>query len=359
MVRIPEASKRQTFILRADANARIGAGHLMRSLALAQGLRRAGHRATFLTKGNGLVPRLQAEGFDVEKISRDMPLDADARHTCQRSLEMGAAWVICDGYHFGETYQRILMGRKDLRLMCIDDIAEAHFVSDLVLNQNLGAREKDYSRTPSTRLLLGSAYTLLREEFLNTKAKNRQTSHSGPRILVTMGGSDPARQTEKAMRAMDALNDPGLHIRVVVGPNNPNADAIRFQAQQSKERIEVHEAVSDMARLMAWADLAVCAAGSTCWEMAYLGLPNIVLSLAENQKAIGRALDRQGCSVYLGWCGDVTRGRIAEAISELLADKDLRERMRQCGRGFIDGLGAKRVVCEMVGREVPVLQVEG
>ncbi|MBN1104389.1 MAG: hypothetical protein JXL84_13310, partial [Deltaproteobacteria bacterium] len=104
----------------------------------------------------------------------------------------------------------------------------------------------------------------------------------------------------------------------------------------------------DMAALMAWADMAVSGGGSTCWEMAYMGLPNLVLVLAENQKGVAVSLDRLGCSVRVGSKETLSAGRMSEIAGALVRDRDKRRHMAEKGRSLVDGLGVQRVVDRMM-----------
>jgi len=102
-----------------------------------------------------------------------------------------------------------------------------------------------------------------------------------------------------------------------------------------------------MRRLMEWADVAVAAPGSTVWELAYLGVPAVLIGVADNQTAIGERLKREGRAVYLGWHDDVTDARIAAAVRELLRDRAGRARLRRRGREMVDGKGLDRILGAM------------
>jgi UDP-2,4-diacetamido-2,4,6-trideoxy-beta-L-altropyranose hydrolase len=102
-----------------------------------------------------------------------------------------------------------------------------------------------------------------------------------------------------------------------------------------------------MPALMVWADIAVAAGGSTCWEAAFLELPNILLVLAENQAAVAASLHEAGCALSLGSASICGTDTVAHAIEALLDDPALRRQMSECGRKLVDGLGASRVVAAM------------
>lgn len=300
-------------VIRADANPRIGTGHVMRCLALAQAWCDAGGAATFVCAElpEALEQRLRGEGMEVVRGTEIVEAD----------------WVVLDGYQFTVADQRAVAGR----LLVIDDHAHAaEYAADLVLDQNLGASPADYATT--ARLLLGPRYALLRREFRQGRAHERIIG-DGRNVLVTLGGADPDDVTTRVVEALQGMN---VDARVVVGASNPHdvPGALRN--------------VTNMPELMAWADVAISAAGSTSWELAFFGLPSLVVALAENQRPVAERLDAAGVARTLGWHAEVTPRSIREALASLLADRDARAEMSQRGRALVDGEGASRVVAEML-----------
>ena len=104
----------------------------------------------------------------------------------------------------------------------------------------------------------------------------------------------------------------------------------------------------DLPRHMAWADLAISAAGSTCWELACIGVPAIVIAVADNQRDIARGVDEAGTARNLGWWESVGAADIAAAVDGLVHDAAARRAMRRRGRALVDGRGAERVVAAVL-----------
>jgi UDP-2,4-diacetamido-2,4,6-trideoxy-beta-L-altropyranose hydrolase len=100
----------------------------------------------------------------------------------------------------------------------------------------------------------------------------------------------------------------------------------------------------NMAPLMRWADIAISGAGSTCWELAYLGLPAIIIALSRDQQGIARGLAGNEVAVSLGWHANLSEERISEALNSLLSDQGRRRAVSERGRKLVDGRGAERVV---------------
>jgi len=278
-----------SLLLRADASETIGTGHVMRCLALAQAWQDTGGRVVFLmaTEAPAVEARLQSEGMEVIHLPVQPGSRDDAIQTADLARRVGADWVVVDGYHFGADYQRTIRG-LGLHLLFIDDHGHAdHYSADLVLNQNIHAHEGIYkNREPYTRLLLGTRYVLLRREFLKWRGWKREIPEVARKVLVTMGGSDPDNVTLKVIQALQQVDVDGLETIVVVGGGNPHYEELQSSVQESRFPVLLESNVTNMPELMAWADVAVSAGGSTSWELAFMGVPALVLILANNQRSI-------------------------------------------------------------------------
>jgi UDP-2,4-diacetamido-2,4,6-trideoxy-beta-L-altropyranose hydrolase len=254
-----------------------------------------------------------------------------------------------DGYHFDQEYQSALRA-SDVPLLVIDDglHLDRHWNVDLLLNQNLGAETLPYACTPDTRCLLGTRYVLLRREFRHVAQRLHRGSGHACRVLVSLGGGDPDNQTLKVMKGIEETGRRDLEVKVVVGTANLHVDSLRAAMERSAVPTHILQDVKDMPDLMAWADVAVSAGGSTCWELAYMGVPNLIVVTADNQLRIARALHLAGVSENLGWFEGLTAGRISGALLSLLADAARMEAMIRQGQTMVDGQGPVRVVDAMV-----------
>ena len=170
-----------------------------------------------------------------------------------------------------------------------------------------------------------------------------------------MGGADPNNMTLKVIKAFQVLDIPSLEVRVVAGPANRNIFSLHQAVQTAICNIQLLTEVSDMAELMSWADVAVSAAGSTCWELALMGLPALLIILAENQAGIAHGLEEAGVAVNLGWCSQLSDSALAESLTSLIFDSAKRHNMSQKGRQLVDGYGQCRVLSALSHHAVPSL----
>jgi UDP-2,4-diacetamido-2,4,6-trideoxy-beta-L-altropyranose hydrolase len=338
-------------IFRADAGTEMGTGHVMRCLALAQAWQDAGGHVIFAMamQAPALESRLYAEGMECLLLSTQRGSAADARQTVALAQREDAAAVVVDGYHFDAPYQRAIK-EAGLRLLFIDDYGHAdRYWADLVLNQNIYAHARLYAnRAPYTELLLGARYVLLRREFLAWGTWRRPIPGMASKVLVTLGGGDPDNVTLQVIQALQETSLEELEAVVVSGGSNPHYEMLMSAVRDSPVSIDLKRNVRDMPQLMAWADIAIAAGGSTCWEIAFMGLPALILVLAENQYPVAEGLDAAEMAKNLGWHTEISAMEIAEALSCMLLDEKRRARMARRGREVIDGWGSRRVVGEMM-----------
>ena len=343
---------RAKLLIRADATIAMGTGHVMRCLALAQAWQDGGGEAAFAVAEvtPAVRARLLSESCEIVSVAGAPGGGDDSARTIAIAREQDASWLVLDGYQFEADYLTQLKG-AGVQVLFIDDYGHAgRYSSDFVLNQNVNAKAELYAdRAPHTRLLLGPRYALLRREFGVWRDWKRAVSPVCRRVLVMLGGSDPENLTARVIDAIQLAQIDGLEAAIVVGGSNPHIAQLQKAADQCGLKIALHKDVTRPADLMAAADVAVSAAGSTCWELCLLGLPSLVIDVADNQTTVAQELHRRGCAIHVG-NRTASASRIAEGLRSLVEASELRESLALRSRELVDGRGAMRVVAEMSGR---------
>jgi len=339
-----------TLLFRTDAGVAMGTGHVMRCLALAQSWQDAGGQAVFAMAEStpAIESRLAGERCDVLAISASAGDSDDAKQTIALARKEQTEWVVVDGYRFTADYQRALSA-AGCKILFLDDYGHAgHYSADLVLNQNLGASEVLYAnREPYTRLLLGPRYALLRREFSQWRDWKREVASVGRRVLVTMGGSDPENMTECVVEALALVGRADVEAIVVVGGSTRDSEWMERLDKYPKQQISLRRDVANIAELMAWADVAVSSAGTTCWELCLLALPALLVDVAKNQTALARELAHRNCAIHLGGPRDFTAQQLADRLETLLSSEQTRQSISSKCRELVDGRGALRVASAM------------
>ena len=202
--------------IRADAGPAIGTGHVMRMMALANACGQLGARVTMLCGDLplGLVHRLTRNGITVQQLESSRCDESDAAETLAFANDLGADWIILDGYRFDRSYQQKIASSNALLMMMDDGEVADRSIVDVVLNQNVYAADE----TQSDRFLGGCEYTLLRSEFLSAAAsETKPTRKFAKRLLVTLGGCDDEDWTKRVLSSLASESMRKLVVDVVVG----------------------------------------------------------------------------------------------------------------------------------------------
>jgi UDP-2,4-diacetamido-2,4,6-trideoxy-beta-L-altropyranose hydrolase len=344
---------------RADATVAMGSGHVMRCLALAQAWNDAGGSSRFAMAQTtpAITARLHSEKISVLEINSAPGSEQDANDLIAAMRADSGSWVVVDGYHFDSKYLRRL-NDAGLRILLLDDTAEREsYPAKIILNQNPHATRSLYrQRDAGSRMLLGPRYAMLRREFKGWRDFKREIPAQGRKVLITMGGSDPANVTARVIKALEDI--PGLELRIVVGGDNPRLRELYEAEQHSSSSLTFLTDVKNMPELMAWADVAISAAGSTCCEICLLGLPAIVIDVAANQTPVAQELARQGAAVHIGSASTFSCQELASALQKFLLSQNARSLMSRRQKLLVDGRGVERVMQAIHSANLTIRKVE-
>lgn len=355
-------------IIRTDASAQIGGGHMMRCLALANALRVRGAEVTFVMarpSQDWLRPVVQA-GFalqDMDPVPHvpepdgpahrrwlSLPWHEDARQTLAVVQKHAADWLIWDHYGLDARWVGVLRaGHAGLRVMAVDDLDDRPLGSDLVLDQT--RLDRASRRFPALAALPGPTYATLRPEFAalrpSTLARRTEVTEIR-RVLVTLGMADMAKLVPDIARAL--ARRAGLEVDLVLGSAAVSLQQVRDICAQAPN-LHLHVDTPDVARLIAEADLCIGAGGMTSWERCALGLGTLLVPVAENQIGVADALAQAG-AVQLLPPQDVRDPlRLDRAIDAAIAQAP---RLGQMAAPLCDGRGTERVCDALSGQFRPV-----
>jgi UDP-2,4-diacetamido-2,4,6-trideoxy-beta-L-altropyranose hydrolase len=370
---------------RTDASLQMGSGHVMRCLTLADALRAQGAQCHFISRAhpghlldlirqrgytvNSLVAPVKPAQAAIKKIAntdqdtqQNQPPEpshaawlgstwqTDAEQTASILADLQPDWLVVDHYALDQRWEAALKPHYK-KLMVIDDLADRHHQCNLLLDQNLGRQPQDYADLVPTncQVLTGAHYALLRPEFAALRPYSLQRRQAQPtlhQLLITMGGVDQPNSTGQVLQALKTCAlPPACRITVVMGLTAPWLEDVRELAAQMPWPTEVVVNVNDMAQRMADSDLAIGAAGSTSWERCCLGLPTLMVVLAENQQLGAHALESAGAALSVGELGDIAT-QLPLAVAELI-DSIRWNRMSFAASGVTDGGGVNRVLTAM------------
>ncbi len=335
-----------TVAIRADASSRIGTGHVLRCLGLADELARRGHRVIFITveAAGHLMEMVRARGYECVALAAAADAREDGSLTMGVISRLGAAvdWLIVDHYGLDSEWET-LVRPSVRRLLVLDDLADRQHEADALLDPVHSDESAYRGLVPArTRLLLGPQYVLLRREFFSRRQTPRVI---GPvhRILITFGGNDPLNLTGLVLRALAAPDFAALRLDVTLGTSNMRLEEVRRQAN-SLPNVTVYVQHPKLSELMEVADLCVGAGGTTTWERCYLGLPTLIAILADNQRDFAAYCNRIGVARLIGEGENLRVEDIRSAVLSAMEDEAWRAACSVTGQALVDGQGIARVI---------------
>jgi UDP-2,4-diacetamido-2,4,6-trideoxy-beta-L-altropyranose hydrolase len=348
-------------VFRVDASITIGTGHIMRCRTLAAALKKRGVNIQFITRAHPghLGDMLVRDGFAVsllpqspciEKKGNDyeawlgVSQQEDADQTIVALENQQCDWLIVDHYGLDRVWEAQLQAHTH-KLMVIDDLANRPHECNVLLDQNYAVTGQERYQTwvpAHCQLLLGPRYALLRPEYAQYRETMVPRTGDLKRLLVFMGGADNANTTGKVLAALSTAQLAHLEVDVVIGPNFIHKTEVTEQAN-ARPNTHIHGPRLHLADLMDKADLAVGAGGGTTWERLCMGLPSLVLSIAENQVPACVALASSGLIRYLGDAHKLDVAAIESALLEALAVAGQLHALAASYKALVDGRGADRV----------------
>lgn len=353
--------------VRTDASSRIGTGHLMRCLALAQALQQRGARVSFVMREvpAALTENIECLGFKLFRLPEGLPReegwlsvpwDTDALQTAAVLEAHGNAdWLVID--HYGIDYRwEERVRTTNCKILVIDDLAQAKHSCDVLLNHNLmaDAHARYRSLVPGTcRLLAGPRFALLREEFHACRASLHRDFDQVRNLLVFLGGADADGVSLRVLKILDVMRPREFKVTVVLGAASPHRSTVEG-AYADRAGFQVIVQSSNMAQLMAAADLAVGAGGVSTWERCCLGLPSIVIAIAENQLQVGRAAAGAGACLYLGSSADISDDELLASLKVMIGNASLRRSLSAVGSRLVDGRGCQRAANAVLQKPLQV-----
>jgi len=350
-------------VFRVDASNRMGTGHLMRCLTLAETLRERGAETHFVCRAHpgNLIEMLQRQAIAVTVLPAPRA-PKNERHAADYAAWLGVTqvedakqtiealggempdWLIVDHYGLDAAWEKMLRPHVS-QLMVIDDFADRRHDCDLLLNQNYtdAGDERYQGLVPENcRILTGPRFALLKPEYALYRRTLRPRDGRVRRVLVFFGGADRRNMTALTLEALSAQDFAHLEVDVVIGANNQHRASLERQIN-ARPLTKQYGPRPHLADLMAQADLAIGAGGSTTWERMCLGLPSLVMSLSENQRPICEALQQSDLIQHLDVVSSDRVTDLAEMIKELKGNPGRLLTLSKQNQLLVDGLGALRI----------------
>ena len=329
--------------IRCDASRSIGTGHTSRCLTLGRELKKRKTEVLFICKeDDGDINEIIKKEFEIRTIrrgikskeSRDFQdvwtkeiqiMDAMETIACIKSWTIeDCDWIVVDSYGLDKEWEVYIKNRlnkkNSIKILVIDDLANRKHLADILVDQNyMGEiRNNRYSElvSKSCKQLIGPNYAILGEEY-DGGDKVMKSRDNIKKILVYFGGSDKEGWTRKILKVLSNKEFRNWEVDIVTGIQDLNLDIYKNDKYNLEKRIKIYKHQKSLAGLIAEADLGIGAGGTTNWERIALGLYTLVITMAENQEEIAKALHEEGYIGLLGKSNEVTEKNIVKALKEI------------------------------------------
>lgn len=344
-------------VFRADGNPALGAGHIMRCLAIADAAKADGETCLFVTASNDLETAIKKHGHEC-LILNTYYSDMESENIVKALGVYRPSAIFVDSYYVTENYLGNLHNyckERQCALVYIDDVYSFPYPCDILLNYNIYADAdrylKIYEGKKCPKLLIGTSYAPLRNEF--RRLGERNINSQAQNIFVSTGGADIGHLS---VALINAAKSEAYNFHFVVGSMNPDKSLI-YNLSDGFDNIIIHENVARMSELMLLCDTAISAAGSTLYELCAAGTPSVTYILADNQIPGAEGFSSHGVMTN---CGDI-RVLGTEALAIQLIDcavKLAQNYGKRCHisnlmHSIADGEGADRII-EAVLHKFPI-----
>lgn len=357
-------------VFRVDASLKIGTGHVMRCLTLADALKANGVHCHFISRehpgnlntiilqrGHSLIAlpfsdfapiEIESDLFHAEWLGVAQHADAQETSTALRTINADA--IVIDHYALDFRWEMAIR-KPGTKIIVIDDLADRRHECDLIIDQNLGQSRIDYiGKVPAhCKSLIGAQYALLRAEFAAARSASllRRKNNSLNNILINMGGVDVNDATSYVLRAISEELLPYHKVTIVLGTHSPYIANVAAASEALPCPSELIVGTNSMAKLMLESDLAIGAAGSTSWERCCMGLPTLMAILAENQKLSAGRIQAAGAAINFS-LHPHSKPSLKEIFRSLKDAPTKLTSMSQASERITDGLGCLRITKELI-----------
>lgn len=331
--------------IRTEGNGRIGMGHIMRCLSLANGFEKSGHIVYFICQDIEGIEKVKEAGFEV--LSFDSEETLQDRNEGEQKLvtilkEYKIDLLMVDSYDV--SYEFFLSIKPHVGILAyIDDINSFIYPVDIIINGNIGAEGMIYTKySENERLLLGVKYNLIREEFCNLPKRviNRNISE----IMITTGGSDAYNVSCALLKILITdSRTANIKFNVIVGKAFKNKVELKFISEKYRN-VKLYENVKKMSEIMYKSDLAISSGGSTLYELCACGTPTLAFIIADNQEKVVKNMSNSGYVDNLGRYNELATEKLINGILKISNNYEYRIDKSEKMQGLVDGRGVSRII---------------
>ncbi|NQY80255.1 MAG: UDP-2,4-diacetamido-2,4,6-trideoxy-beta-L-altropyranose hydrolase [Candidatus Caenarcaniphilales bacterium] len=324
-------------VLIANANEKIGGGHVSRLLILAKEFLKINFKVYLLTDKNSELPYPLPK---IEVIRVDSILNFKE---IKSNIDFPIDVTILDGYNFSTEFEKSVNSISIVT--CIfDDFKNKTHQCDFIINQNLGVTKNDYTYPKSSIVLSGEEYTLFEDQILNEATKSIRNKINT--VLVNFGSYDIFQLSKYVVQELMEFE---IEIIFAMGHSSPEflIDFINSLSKQIKFSHKIYP-YTDLLSLMQKADIVIGGSGSSIWHRCILGLPSIIISQSDDQVEIAKHLEQNNFALYLNHFNVLQKNSLKNLMSQLKNNNSILENISKKVQTLFDGNGKNRILSKIM-----------
>lgn len=329
--------------IRADANATIGTGHMMRCLAIAQAVEGQGQQVTFIVADDMGAQFILERGYPCIKLDSAWDdLDVEIEKILNLIRRYSIQQLFLDSYYVTTKYLKAM--NQVTEVTYLDDLHQIEYPCKRLINYAIYAGHFLYPLDwEIEELYLGCKYTPLRKEFQNLPKKITRSNVEN--VLVLSGGTDTYHfllQMLEVILKEEKFSDIQFHI---VSGKYASDDLKMRDMAKSMENIHLYSNLTHMSTYMQQADVAISAGGTTLYELCACGTPTICYALADNQLENVLGFQKEDIMFYGGDIrrDDVSINNIHQKLLQWIDNPEERGVFSVKMQNLVDGQGASRI----------------
>ena len=330
--------------IRADGNRKLGLGHIMRCSSIAEALQKKGVLPCFIVADADSAEIVQRRSFPVYLLNSkwnnlEVEIDDMVKMVQKEQIKL----LLIDSYYVSERYFSVL--RKYTEIVYLTGMNDFLYPVDVLINYHIYAEYLGYQKQygDGTKLVLGSDYVPLREEFfpLPLYKAGEKT------ILITTGGTDPYQIIPDLLKMLRRTECGQRKYYIIVGAYfmQDEIELLR-QIQQKVPGLFLCRNVENMAEIMAKCSIAISAAGTTLYELCACGIPTVTFTFADNQQLSAETFSKKGIMESAGDIRGNKEGaliRIVQGVIKYAREPAVCQQKSNIMRKYIDGKGSERL----------------
>lgn len=277
-------------LFRVDSSSKIGIGHLMRCLVLAEQYKK--NNITFAAQsieGNA-NQKIIDKGYKLIILANN-----SIDELCKNIELLNIEFIVFDHYGIDDKFEKSIKDKTGIHILSFDDTYKKHHC-DILLNHNIYADASQYKNLVPNfcEIRCGKEYTLIRDEFKKIKTRGRPTKQKIPVIFVSLGGADKNNISLDVLKILTGFKN--ILVNFATTSSNQNIDELNNYTKQLKNfNIYVD---CDIAELMNNSDVAIITPSVIVHEAIFMELPFITIKTADNQEIMHQYLFKNNYPVF-------------------------------------------------------------